>query len=329
VISGGGTRADAVETLAAGYALTPEALAPHVDRALGEWQTLGLLAPAVPDADDRVSRWRFHLGTHVFELVVDPCDDAPILRAFYRQTDSGPEPADAIIEVRAGRGGERSVYADGREVVTTSDSGLIMGAVQQSMLEHVHPATVWIALLHGAAVKRGSAGIALPARSGSGKSTLTAYLARNGFEYLADDLIAIAEPDGVIVPWPMPQSIKAGSWEVLASAYPELADRTSYATKRTEAKLLHHDAGPHTAAPLRVIVFPAFASGARLDCRRLEPFDAMQRLLSDRIWLGYPLKRHAVARFVTLLETIPAYELAYDSLSDARQVLMELPGIDR
>ena len=56
--------------------------------------------------------------------------------------------------------------------------------------------------------------------SGSGKSTLAAGLIGQGYDFLADDLVALAEPDGAIVPWPLPLSIKQGSIEVIHRGKP-------------------------------------------------------------------------------------------------------------
>jgi predicted ATPase len=39
--------------------------------------------------------------------------------------------------------------------------------------------------------------------SGSGKSTLAAGLVGQGYDFLANDLIALSEPNGTIVPWPL------------------------------------------------------------------------------------------------------------------------------
>src|SRR4029079_12319490 len=130
--------------------------------------------------------------------------------------------------------------------------------VFQAILEYLHPEVEWLAMVHGAAIARGDAGLVFPAASGSGKTTLVAYLAaQDGFTYLADDLVVLAAPSGQIVPWPMPLSIKKGSWSLLSGSYPGLKDAPVYNTSRGEARLVIPSPSAWKTAPVPVhgIVF--------------------------------------------------------------------------
>ena len=84
---------------------------------------------------------------------------------------------------------------------------------------------VWRAFIHGAALVRNGSSLALSGPSGSGKSTLAAGLLARGFAYLADDIVALSEPDGVIMPWPLPLSIKPGSVDILPIAISGIGPR--------------------------------------------------------------------------------------------------------
>ena len=127
---------------------------------------------------------------------------------------------------------------DGIERLRTCDAGQLIGAVNQTILEQIHPGIEWLAIIHGAAVARDGTGWAIPAACGSGKTTLTAYLLARGYDYLADDHVALSAPDGRIVPWPLPMSIKEGSWDVLSQYYQNLPHFPQYRTKRGEARQL-------------------------------------------------------------------------------------------
>jgi hypothetical protein len=77
---------------------------------------------------------------------------------------------------------------------------------------------------------------------------------------------------------------------------------------------------------LRTIVFPRFTPGAAADLRRISAFDALERLLADRIWLGYPVTEVRVAAFLAWLNETPAYAIAYGELDDGVRLVESIPG---
>jgi hypothetical protein len=84
------------------------------------------------------------------------------------------------------------------------------------------------------------------------------------------------------------------------------------------------DQEPNDAAAL---IFPKF--GAHVAATRMTPLsppEALQRLMSDRIWLGYPLHAESVERFLSWLEQIPAYELSYGSFENVERCICEAIG---
>lgn len=125
------------------------------------------------------------------------------------------------------------------------------------------------------------------------------------------------------MPWPLPLSIKPGSVDILQSQYPELARAFRYPTKGVEARLLVPSAEVWDAEPirLRTLVFPRFTAGAAPELRRLSSFKALERLLSDRVWLGHPITEERVRSFLALLDETPAYAVSYGTLSDAVQLV--------
>jgi hypothetical protein len=75
------------------------------------------------------------------------------------------------------------------------------------------------------------------------------------------------------------------------------------------------------------LIFPKF--GARVAATRmtaLSPPEALRRLMSDRIWLGYPMRAESVKRFLGWLEHIPAYELSYGSFENVEDCIREAIG---
>jgi hypothetical protein len=71
-------------------------------------------------------------------------------------------------------------------------------------------------------------------------------------------------------------------------------------------------------------VFPYYTAGVPAELRRLSPFQTIERLLSDRIWLGSPITEERVAAFLAWLEDIPAYALTYADLDDAARLIEDV-----
>jgi hypothetical protein len=232
----------------------------------------------------------------------------------------------ARMEIRTGPIGERVLVEDGRERMRTVDPAEVIGALFVAVLERTRPNLQWFALIHGAALGLGGRGLALAGPSGSGKSTLAAGLVGQGYDFLADDLIALSEPNGTIVPWPLPLSIKQGSIDIVSAHHPQLVEAASYRTKGVEARMLI----PATSAwdadpiPLRRLVFPRFADGAEPHARRLSSFETIERLLTDRVWIGNPVTEQRMLAFLAWLDRTPAYALSYGSLADGMRLIADV-----
>ena len=232
----------------------------------------------------------------------------------------------ARMEIRTGPIGERVLVEDGRETMRTVDPAEVIGALFVAVLERTRPNLQWFALIHGAALGLGGKGLALAGPSGSGKSTLAAGLVGQGYDFLADDLIALSEPNGTIVPWPLPLSIKQGSIGIVSAHHPQLAEATSYRTKGVEARMLIPPASAWDAdpVPLRRLVFPHFTDGAQPNARRLSSFETIERLLTDRVWLGNPVTEQRMSAFLAWLDRTPAYALSYGSLADGMRLIADV-----
>jgi hypothetical protein len=232
----------------------------------------------------------------------------------------------ARIEIRAGPIGERVLVEDGLETMRTVDPAEVIGALFVAVLERTRPNLQWFALIRGAALGLGGKGPALAGPSGSGKSTLAAGLISQGYSFLADDLIALSEPDGTIVPWPLPLSIKQGSIDIVSAHHPQLAEATPYRTKGVEARMLIPPASAWDAAPvpLRCLAFPCFADGAEPHARRLSCFETIERLLTDRVWLGNPVTEQRMLAFLAWLDRTPCYALSYSSIDKGMQLIAKV-----
>lgn len=309
-----------------------------------QWQEQGLLTAAEGGAAPRVSlsesdaapalgtssaasssAWTCTIGRSVFRFVTES-GLLPPLRSIFAHLETPGAVAQVQIEARLTPSGEARLVVDGVERSRTRDAGLLMGGVWQAILDHLHPSLEWLALMHGGAVSRSGKAVALCAPSGSGKSTLTAALTATGFGYLADDLIAVSAPEGKIVPWPLPISLKPGSFDAIASHRPEIIEARRYRTKGMEARLLAPAAVAWEAEPVPLcgLVFPRFKAGAPPALQRISTFQAIERLLADRVWIGHPITADRVEAFISLLSRTPAYTATYGSLDDGMRLVEDV-----
>jgi hypothetical protein len=223
---------------------------------------------------------------------------------------------------------EYALSEDGVEQIRSSNPAQIIGALWQTVLQRIHPDITWLALAHGGAVARNGEAIGVCGPSGIGKSTLIGGLVSEGFDYLSDDLLALASPRGLVIPIPVPISIKPGSLGALTSRQPLLAEARRYQTKGVEARLLEPsiDAWMRDPVPLVKLVFPRFIASAAAELQRISSFAAIERLIADRIWLGYPISEEKVAAFVAWIKRIPTYNVVYGNLADAISIIKDLTG---
>jgi Coenzyme PQQ synthesis protein D (PqqD) len=340
----GGSSDDIATDLAERYDIPSDVARADVSAILGQWRSHGLvgvngeraspLQPATTTAMDwsrqPEPRWAASfiatIRGKVFALAIEPAEIAEFIRIAFQHLVTPQALPDVRMQVRLADDGESALIVDGIERIRMREGSQVVGAVDQVVLEHLYPGIEWLALMHGGGIARDGAGFAIPAACGSGKTTLIAYLIANkGFTYIADDLIALAT-DGRLVPWPMPLGPKEGSWKLLSEWYPYLPSAPNYRTQLGEARQIFPppDAWDTEPVLLRGFIFPRYVAGAVAQLIRLTPLEALQRLLSDRIWLGYPMTEQRVSAFLARLEDMPAYSLVHGNVVEAAPLLDEI-----
>jgi hypothetical protein len=341
----GGSSDDIATDLAQRYGAPDDLVRADVSAILDQWRSHGLIqayggrhaAPrlATTTATDwsqqPAPRWAasftITIRGHAVAIAIEPAQIGEFVRVAFQHLVTPQVRPEIRLEIKLANGGERALIVDGIERARLHEDRQVMGAIDQVVLEHLYPGIEWLALMHGGGIARHGSGFAIPGACGSGKTTLIAYLIASGrFTYIADDLIALAT-DGRLVPWPMPLGPKAGSWQLLSEWYPYLLTAPNYRTQLGEARqiLVPPDAWDTEPVPLRGFIFPRYVAGADATLTRLTALEALQRLLGDRIWLGYPMTEHRVSAFLVWLENVPAYSLVHGNVADAARMLDELP----
>jgi len=305
----------------------------HINSMVSEWRRLGLLYgadasdpqtdPGPPPKPGQNTYWQrdYVIGKHHVRIGSNDADVICHVKALFRPYARSN--LDIHHTIYALREYQISLTVDGSPRLELDDSAAAIGAIFQAILEFENEKESWLALIHGASVAIGKTGILLSGSTGSGKSTLAAYLATRKYRYLSDDLIALSAPEGRIVPWPVPHSLKAGSWEPLASHYPTLRRAPIEVINGRKIKFIEPIASSWLVSPVvaHLIIFPHYRPMGGIKIEPVKPLEALSRFVNDRIWVPNPLK---ITNFLRFLERTPAFSFSYSTLDEAEEALQSL-----
>jgi hypothetical protein len=252
----------------------------------------------------------------VFSVSADASIEAVITPLLsHLRIDAGA--SDVVCVMGASGAGRGFLVVDGRIVIDGVEEHIVVGAFYKVILERMHPAAQWRAMMHAGAVAKNGVAAIVPAPSGSGKSTLTAYLVARGYDYLSDDLVPLLAQDDAVAPFPLPISVKPGAAPVLAPFYPALDGDARGGTQF----LVQDTSFLAPARPAKALVFPRYVRGAPTRFQSLSVQEALARLLSDRVYLGYPIEDAALRGFIGWLRRVGRYELIYCDLEEAEHCI--------
>jgi hypothetical protein len=165
--------------------------------------------------------------------------------------------------------------------------------------------------IHAAGLASPDGALLLAGEGGSGKTTLAAALVADGWDYLSDDAVLLKARtlDAVGVPYSL--AVKAGSWPILASLYPELADKDIHL--RQDDKRVRYLSPPRRdfdkPRPVRWIVFLRREAGAIPLFQRLGRLEGLQSLMEHCCAIPKALKAQDVARLIRWSDGVQFFEL--------------------
>lgn len=268
---------------------------------------------------DQLGLSRFRIGPLVVEVRASAAIERAIAPLWQHLRDDSTS-ADTQFILQVGNDGLGRLVNDGRIRIDGAEPHLLVGALCQAILERLHPATRWGPMIHGGAVAREGKAIVITAPSGFGKSTLIAYLVARGFEFLSDDLVPLRAQDHVVMPFPLPISVKPGAAGALAPFYSSLdAD-----APRENQFLIQHASFMAPGRPVEALIFPRYTPGATTSFENVSVEDALLRLLSDRIYFGLPIADQILSGFIRFLRRIERRSLIYSRFEEVEDCLAQL-----
>ena len=177
--------------------------------------------------------------------------------------------------------------------------------------------------VHGAGVSRGDGGVLLCGESGCGKSTLTTRMLADGWDFLSDEIIAVA-PDGRTMIG-FPRAIALKDTAVLGTVWPDHAPAMAWPPDRRthlDPEWIRPGSVRHQAT-LHILVFPRYRAGTPVALRAMSRAETVYRLM-PRLVNGEQLPSRGFAAAGQLARAIPAYSLSYPDASQAMSALDEI-----
>jgi hypothetical protein len=221
---------------------------------------------------------------------------------------------------------ELTLYRENKLLYMGTHAGDAANALLSQACYHLANVSHGGMVLHAGAVAGHGKGILLPACSGSGKTTLTAWLLTQGFSFLTDELVFIAEGSRDCQGFGRPLNVKHGSVDVvrsLCAVAPEGDQRweTSQgeliAPDHLSSAAVQHD---HT---VDLILFPQFKHGAEPSLERLSKARAALSLVECLI-NARNLTTHGMSEAARLARAVPAYKLVYSEFAQIDGLVEDL-----
>ncbi len=184
--------------------------------------------------------------------------------------------------------------------------------------------------VHAGVVAKDGAAIVMSAASGGGKSTLSAALHSKGYALFSDEFALIDLQTAEVKSYPRPISLKQNSIPIARELLG--ADRISPVISGTPkgdiayARVNQESlCSPVTSASVKLILFPNFQTGAQSMARRLNPAEAIMRLVAastNYSLLGEP----AYQAMVSIVKGARTFEITYGTTEQSVRLVEELVG---
>lgn len=182
-------------------------------------------------------------------------------------------------------------------------------------------------IIHSAVLAKDGKAVVFPAPPGSGKSTLTAYLSRNGWRLLSDEMALITPVTSTVTPFVRPVCLKNDSIRLVKSWYPN--DSFSTIAKDTHKGDVVHMAPGDAAVESELdtaevvgIVFPKYNKDVFFDVYDMDQSTAYTALAENAFNYSV-LQEKGVKSVIHLVENAASFEIEYNNLEELNNFLTE------
>jgi hypothetical protein len=211
------------------------------------------------------------------------------------------------------------IQKDGKEFASNLSLEQALFQLMQDGLTMLNGASTSHLIFHAGALAHQERGLLLCGKSGSGKSTVTAWLVKNGYQYLSDEVIGLPSVGEEVHGFCRSLVLKRGSEMIWKEWQPAGANKQFIKTHDGSAwfapTLLNAQA-VLTSVKAHLILFPTFSAGAELQIEKLNTsntlFMLMQSLVNARNF-----EEHGIKRTKELAQQVSAYKLVYSNIEQA------------
>jgi hypothetical protein len=181
-------------------------------------------------------------------------------------------------------------------------------------------------IFHAAALAHYERGLFLCGKSGSGKSTLTAWLTKNGFQYLSDEVIAWPFSNDEVHGFCRSLVLKRGSENIWKQWQPTIDKKEFFKMKDGSVwitpTLLNASAIRTNAKPY-LILFPTYSIDAEFHVEQLTSaktlFSLLQCVVNSRNF-----EDQGIVRVKELSQKVLAYQMAYSNIEQASEWIQKI-----
>ena len=184
----------------------------------------------------------------------------------------------------------------GGQLKATCETASIAAEVEQLLVQTVVPATPHLLTLHAAALQRDGRTWLLAGLSGAGKTTLSLALARAGWSFGSDEIVLLGR-DRDLRALPLPPCVKADSFPLIESWFPELRRAPQHARYGHVVKYLPFRSTPISSMP-GCVVFLRFDPRGPNEIRPVDRFGALERLLAQCVFVPPGFQHDDVERLL-------------------------------
>jgi hypothetical protein len=307
------------------------------------FQDLGLLetagsteappAPRTPQRSPKSStpaarrepRAEYRLFEQILNLSAPPGPRAAIesLLAALRSDPAGrKEHGCPEIEIDIVAHGDRWDIVVGGQLEATCETASIVAQVERLLIQTVVAATPHLLTLHAAALQHDGRPLLLAGPSRAGKTTMSLALARAGWSFGSDEIVLLGR-DHDLRALPLPPCVKASSFPLIESWFPELRSAPEHERYGYIVKYLPIRSMPLSGVPGSV-VFLRFDPRGPNEIKPLERFGALERLLAQCVFVPPEFQHDDVAQLLRWHSEQSYYGLSFCDCDAAVAILMHL-----